>query len=174
VPRPATSPGTMSNEVPASLRAILETATFLRLANAHMDNSTSPELIVQRQLDAFIARDMEAWLDTFALDAGLYVHPGSLLASGRAQMRQRTATRMADPARMRALRYRTAIGSVVIDHEDLTHAFEDGVGRAETISIYVVEDGLIKSASIFYGPAQLLESPAPPSSDRRRQHLAMS
>lgn len=62
-----------------------------------MEASLLPEAVVQRQLDAYNARDLEAWLATYAEDARQYEHPGKLVAQGHAQMRERMAVRFREP-----------------------------------------------------------------------------
>jgi len=49
--------------------------------------SDDPEAVVQRQLDAFNARDLAALLAICADDAALFEHPAKLLASGSLNQR---------------------------------------------------------------------------------------
>ena len=67
----------------------------------------SPEAVVQRQLDAYNARDIDALLATYAPDARQYEHPGTLLATGAAEMRDRMAA--AGLLRTSAARERTLV-----------------------------------------------------------------
>ena len=120
-----------------------------------MPSFTSPEIVVQRQLDAYNAKDIDAWLGAYADDAGQFEHPGKLLALGRAEIRARTEPRFAEPALHAKLVKRSVMGNVVIDHEDVTRNFPEGPGKIELVCIYVVEDGLIKSASFVFGPVVL-------------------
>ena len=53
--------------------------------------ATGPEAVVQAQLEAYNARDLDAFLATYAENAELYEHPSKLLASGMAQLRERYA-----------------------------------------------------------------------------------
>ena len=48
------------------------------------------------------------------------------------------------------------MGNVVIDHEDVTRTFAEGPGNVEIVCIYVVENGLIQTASFVFGPPALL------------------
>lgn len=57
-----------------------------------MTTSITPEQIVQQQLDAYNAHDLDAWLTTYAPDARQFEHPATLLASGHAEIRARGAT----------------------------------------------------------------------------------
>ncbi|MBX3628166.1 MAG: nuclear transport factor 2 family protein [Rhizobacter sp.] len=120
-----------------------------------MPDWSSPEVVVQRQLDAYNARDIEGWLSTYAPDAKQYEHPGKLLTSGHAEIRARTAPRLQEPNIHARLIKRTVMGSIVIDHEDITRTFAEGPGHIEVVCIYIVERGLIQSASFVFGPQVL-------------------
>lgn len=124
-----------------------------------MQAFTSPELVVQRQLDAYNAKDLEAWLSTYAADAQQFEHPGKLLASGHDQIRARTGPRFLEANLHARLLHRSVMGNVVIDHEDVTRTFAEGPGRVELVCIYVVERGLIQTGSFVFGPQVLLSRP---------------
>ena len=51
----------------------------------------APEAVAQRQLDAYNARDLDAWLATYATDAQQFEYPATLLASGHAEIVARAA-----------------------------------------------------------------------------------
>ncbi|MBX3628151.1 MAG: nuclear transport factor 2 family protein [Rhizobacter sp.] len=123
-----------------------------------MPEWSSPEVVVQRQLDAYNAKDIEGWLATYASDAKQYEHPGKLLTSGHAEIRARTEPRFKEPSLHAKLIKRTVMGSVVIDHEDVSRDFTEGPGHIELVCIYVVERGLIQSASFVFGPQVLARS----------------
>ena len=120
-----------------------------------MVNFSSPEVVVQRQLDAYNAKDLSAWLATYAKDAQQFEHPGKLLASGHAQIRARTEPRFAEPNLHAKLIKRVVMANVVIDHEDVTRTFPEGPGKFELVCIYQVINGLIRSAAFVFGPAVL-------------------
>ncbi len=109
---------------------------------------TAPELIVQRQLDAYNARDIAALLATYAPDARQYEHPGKLLASGAAEMRERMALRFEEPNLHARLLQRVVMGNIVIDHEEVSRTFPEGTGRVDMVAIYEVAGGKIQSASV--------------------------
>jgi hypothetical protein len=109
---------------------------------------TAPELVVQRQLDAYNARDIDALLATYAPDARQYEHPGKLLATGAAEMRERMAQRFAEPNLHARLLQRVVMGNIVIDHEEVTRTFPEGAGRVDMVAIYEVAGGQIQSASV--------------------------
>ena len=117
-----------------------------------MPQYTSPEVVIQRQLDAYNAKNLDAWLSTYAPDARQFELGGQLLAQGHAQIRVRTAPRFVEPDLHARLLRREVFGNVVIDHEDVTRTFPEGPGRIELVCVYVVEQGLIQSASFAFGP----------------------
>jgi len=110
--------------------------------------ATDPATIVQRQLDAYNARDLDALLATYAPDARQFAHPATLLAVGAADMRERMAQRFAEPNLHARLLQRVVMGNIVIDHEEVTRTFPEGAGRVDMVAIYEVVDGKIQSASV--------------------------
>lgn len=116
---------------------------------------SSPETVVQQQLDAYNAHDLEAWLATYAADACQYQHPATLLARGHAEIRQRAIARFTEPDLHAQLLHRQVLGQVVIDHEMVRRNFAEGPGYIELLCLYTVEEGKISSASFVAGPVQL-------------------
>ena len=112
---------------------------------------TCPELVVQQQLDAYNAKDLDAWLATYAEDAKQFELGGKLLASGHAEIGARTAPRFSEPNLYAKLLSRTVLGSVVIDHEDVSRTLSDVPAQVELVCIYVVEHGKIQSATFRTG-----------------------
>jgi hypothetical protein len=53
----------------------------------------SPEAVVQRQLEAYNSRNIDALLATYAEDAQMFEHPATLLANGAVSIRERFLTR---------------------------------------------------------------------------------
>jgi hypothetical protein len=120
-----------------------------------MSNHPSPETIVQNQLNAYNAKDLDAWLATYAEDAKQFALGGELLAAGHAAIRARTAPRFSEPNLFAKLLSRTVIGNVVIDHEEVTRTFPEGPGHVELVCIYQVAHGKIQSATFNIGPPVL-------------------
>ncbi len=116
-----------------------------------MNIDLSAELVVQRQLDAYNRHDLEGWLATYAEDAQQFEFPATLLASGHAQMRARSAPRFEEPNLHARLIKRSVMGNIVIDHEDVTRTFPEGPGHIELICFYEVRDGRIQHASFVFG-----------------------
>jgi hypothetical protein len=116
-----------------------------------MTLSTAPESVVQRQLDAYNARDVDALVETYADDAQQFEYPATLLTSGAAQLRERIMARFREPNLHARLIRRTVMGQVVIDHEEVTRTFPEGTGRIELVAIYEVRDGRIAAARFISG-----------------------
>jgi putative hydrolase of HD superfamily len=116
---------------------------------------SSPLAVVQQQLDAYNAKDVDAWLATFAPDAEQFVLHGERLAGGHQQMRARMEPRFAEPGLHAKLLNRTLMGNVVVDLEIVTRNFPEGRGEIETLCIYEIADGLIKRASYAFGQPRL-------------------
>ncbi|GAB3256272.1 nuclear transport factor 2 family protein [Chitinimonas naiadis] len=123
-----------------------------------MIDPRSPAAVVQRQLDAYNARDVEALLATYAFDASQYEHPGKLLATGHPALRERLTARLQEPNLHAHLIQRSVMGHIVIDQEIVTRTFPEGPGTIEMVAIYEVRDGLIQNASVALGQKVLQAS----------------
>ena len=113
-----------------------------------MTEHDQPSAIVQRQLDAYNARELDALLSIYAPDAQQFEHPGKLAASGSAQIRERMAIRFQEPNLHARLVQRVVMGNLVIDHEHVTRTFAEGPGSVDVVAIYEVTQGRILSASV--------------------------
>jgi hypothetical protein len=122
--------------------------------------STDPEAVVQRQLDAYNARDIDALMAAYADDAQQFEHPSKLLASGHAQVRERSVTRFTEPNLHARLINRIVMGNVVVDRETVTRTFPEGPGCIELIAIYEVQNGKIAKAWFIPG-ARTLDADSP-------------
>jgi hypothetical protein len=115
----------------------------------------TPEAIVQRQLDAYNAHDLEALMVTYADDAQQFEHPDKLLASGAAQIRERFAARFKEPNLHAQLLKRIVAGNVIIDQEQVMRTFPEGTGRIELVAIYEVQHSKIVKAWFILGAKTL-------------------
>ena len=116
-----------------------------------MNEPLPPETVVARQLDAYNAKDIDAWLATYANNAVQCELAGKLLATGHAEIRMRTLPRFSEPNLHATLLKRSVMDKVVIDHEVVTRNFSEGIGSVELVCVYVVENGLIQLASFCFG-----------------------
>jgi len=108
-----------------------------------MKSHEDPEAVVQRQLEAYNARDLEALLAVYAEDAQIFEHPAKLVGSGAAALRERFGARFKEPNLHATLRHRMVLGNTVVDHELVTRTFPEGQGTIELVMIYEVQEGRI-------------------------------
>jgi hypothetical protein len=120
-----------------------------------MNTLTTPESLIQQQLDAYNAHDLDALLATYAEDARLFEHPATLLASGTAQIRARFALRFQEPNLHAHLLNRIVMDRFVIDHERVTRTFPESPGTIELIATYEVVQGKITNAWFLSGSKTL-------------------
>jgi hypothetical protein len=118
-------------------------------------SSPAPAALVQRQLDAYNARDVDVLLATYAADARQFEHPDKLLDTGHVEMRPRFLARFEEPNLHARLLHRTVVGSTVIDHELITRTVPEGPGTLELVAIYDIRAGLIAEARFITGTKTL-------------------
>ena len=124
-----------------------------------------PSAVVQAQLDAHHAKDLDRLLATYAADADAdaeqFTLHGELLAKGHDELRARYAARFVEPDLHARLLSRTVVGTVVVDVKGITRNFPAGLGSVEMLCINEVADGLIHKASFVLG-AKTLNWPTSP------------
>ncbi|MEQ9413510.1 MAG: amidohydrolase family protein, partial [Cyclobacteriaceae bacterium] len=98
------------------------------------------EDLVQRQLVAYNAHDLEGFLTVYSKDVKLYNFPNELVLEGIDQMRERYTTRFESPNLYAEIVSRSVMGDHIIDQEKVI-----GIGsvEVEATAIYHVSDGLI-------------------------------
>jgi hypothetical protein len=117
-----------------------------------MTPPTNPiEALIQRQLEAYNANDVEALTDTYAENAQQFEHPNTLIATGRAEICARFAARFAENKPHATLINRIVAGNFVIDHEMIERNFGDGRKSVELVAMYEVVDGRIARAWFRFG-----------------------
>ncbi len=117
-----------------------------------------PEIVAQKQLDAFNARNIEALLLIYASDAELLEHPATLLAKGRHELEIRFRARFSEPNLKAILINRIICGNKVIDQERVIRTFPEGPGELELTMIYEIRgEEIIKAWSII-GPKLLYQN----------------
>ena len=125
-----------------------------------MTPALDPAAVVQRQLEAYNARDTETLVAIYADDAEHFEFPSKRVAHGSAQIRERFQLRFQEPNLHARLNHRTVIGHRVIDHETITRTFPEGPGHLDLLAIYEVVDGRIARAWFLAGPPTLDPAPA--------------
>jgi GNAT superfamily N-acetyltransferase len=110
------------------------------------DGPPDMTLPVQKQLEAYNARDIDAFMRWWAEDCSYYEFPSRLLAQGAAEIRQRHVLRFQEPNLSGRLTNRFSVGNLVIDQEVVTRTFPDGPGEVDVIAIYEVDGDKITRA----------------------------
>lgn len=118
-------------------------------------NYAETGLPIQKQLEAYNARDIDAFMRWWADDCRYYAFPDQLLASGAAAVRERHIARFREPNLHGRLVKRIAVANVVVDQEIVTRTFPDGSGEVDVVAIYEVEGGRIAKAWFRMGPPRL-------------------
>ena len=116
---------------------------------------SSPLEVVQAQLEAYNAKNIEALLATYSPTAEQYATGGELLAQGHEQMRPRFLARFAEPNLHARLLSRQVAGNVVADLELIERTFPEGIGSIEMLCIYEVFEGRIVRATFASGEKKL-------------------
>ena len=124
--------------------------------------SASPEDVVQRQVNAYNARDLDAFLATYHPDVRIYTFPDTLQMEGHAAMREVYGRMFAELPDLHAhIPRRIVTGNHVVDEEIVTGL--RGGARATGTAIYELRDGRISRVWFIDG-----EAPAPRSRPRGR------
>jgi hypothetical protein len=116
---------------------------------------SEPEEVVARQLAAYNARDIEAFMAAWREDAQMFEHPATLLADGAAEIRARHVVRFREPDLFGRLVARMSAGSMVVDREVVTRNFPEGRGEIDVIAIYEVDGDRIAKAWFKMGERRL-------------------
>lgn len=100
----------------------------------------TPVQLVQMQLNAYNAHDLEAFLEPYADEVEIYDFPGKLLSKGKEQMRKDYVFITQTPQLYCRLQNRVVQGNMVIDHEEVWFGQPK---PAYAVAIYVIEKGKI-------------------------------
>ena len=112
--------------------------------------------IVQRQVDAYNAHDLERFVSTYADSVRIFRMPATEPSiSGKAQLTEVYRARLSTPGLHAEILTRIVLGNKVIDHERVR-----GIGAQplEALAIYEVSEGLIENVWFLY-PNQPFPSP---------------
>ena len=105
-------------------------------------STLAPAEIVQGQLDAYNAQDLNAFCGFYAEDAVLGSYGGEVVTVGLAAIRERHAKLFAEfPKNQAELLYRIAVGDHVVDHEQVLRAPEGD--SFQVAAIYTLAGGKI-------------------------------
>ncbi|MEQ1887980.1 MAG: nuclear transport factor 2 family protein [Alphaproteobacteria bacterium] len=112
---------------------------------------TEVEQVIQKQLDAYNAHDIEAFMAMWAGDALYFEHPATLLASGAEAIRARHVARFQEANLFARLNQRMVLGNKVVDQETVTRTFPEGTGTIDVIVTYEVINGKVARAWYIFG-----------------------
>lgn len=113
--------------------------------------NADPADVVQRQLEAYNARDLERFAATYADSIEIFRLPATQPAiSGKEQLREVYRARFGSPGLHAEILARMVLGNKVIDHERVVGIREHPV---EAVAAYEVEAGLIRRVWFLY-PAE--------------------
>lgn len=108
----------------------------------------TPSDVVQRQVNAYNARNMEAFITTYSSDAKLFQCPNQLLASGREEIRKRYERLFSGTRPLHAqILQRISAGRTVIDQERSTGLSD--ARTSEGFAIYEVTDRLVRNVMLI-------------------------
>ncbi|GAB3501931.1 amidohydrolase family protein [Spirosoma knui] len=103
----------------------------------------TPADLAQRQLNAYNARNIDAFLEPYADDVEIYDFPDKLRYKGKETMRKQYSGMFERTKLLHCeLVNRIAVGNTVIDHESVTFAADKEPAKA--VAIYTIENGKIK------------------------------
>ena len=110
--------------------------------------SNDPVAVVQRQLEAYNARDLERFAAQYAEDITLFRMPTSEPTTrGQQQFREVYRQRFAATNLHADVLSRIVMGNKVIDHERIVGIRDVPI---EAVAVYEVTDGLIRTVWFFY------------------------
>ena len=101
---------------------------------------STPVQLVQQQLNAYNAHDLEAFLEPYAEDVELYDFPDKVLAKGKEEMRKLYQFVATNTKLYCNLQNRIIQGNMVVDHEEVWFGKEQ---PAYAIAIYIIDKGKI-------------------------------
>jgi hypothetical protein len=110
------------------------------------ENRVRLSLLIQKQLDAYNAKDLEAFMSIYTEGVKLYNYPNELLSEGKDQMRKDyIAWFQRTPDLKASVKKRIVIGNKVINEEQII-----ANGKIfNTVAIYEVENGRIRKVTFI-------------------------
>ena len=106
----------------------------------------SPETVVQKQLDAYNARDIDRFMKTYAKEIALYNFPETLSTKGWDTMKLSYTQLFEQVVNLKAeIKNRIVIGNKVIDEEQVTY----GERLLHAVAIYEVNHGKITKVTFL-------------------------
>jgi hypothetical protein len=114
------------------------------------------EMPVEKQFEAYNARDIDAFMEWWAADCKYYEFPDRLLANGAAEIRERHVARFREPNLFGQLLNRIVVDNLVVDQETVRRTFAEGPGEVDVLAIYEVSAGKITRAWFKLGSPRMI------------------
>lgn len=109
-------------------------------------SEASPETVVQKQLEAYNAKDIDAFMETFSDDIKLYNFPKELRSEGHTAMYNSYKSFFENTPDLNCkILKRIVIGNKVIDHE----LVKTNGNTFKAVAIYEIENGLITKVTFI-------------------------
>ena len=129
------------------MRVLLSLALCLLPYFALAQTGNEAAMLAQKQLDAYNAKNLEAFLSVYSEDVKVYNHPDQLILQGKAKMRARYKDRFDNSPDLHCtLTNRMVLGNVVIDQEYVIR--DKSQPAIEVIAMYKIADG--KIAEVYF------------------------
>ncbi|WP_430411894.1 nuclear transport factor 2 family protein [Kordia sp.] len=120
---------------------------LLSVSFATAQENNEAAIIVQKQVEAYNARNIQAFSALFSDDVKMYDFPKKLRSSGKAELEKRFGQMFKNtPDLFSYIEDRIASGNTVIDHEKVT--FKKDEPAKEFIVMYIVEND--KITEVYY------------------------
>jgi imidazolonepropionase-like amidohydrolase len=104
----------------------------------------TPEMLVQRQVNAYNARNLEAFLDTYSDDIEIYDFPATLISKGKEAMTKSYGPMFEKVKNLHCqIVNRINSGNTIVDHERVRF----GDQYLEAVAIYDIVDGKISKVT---------------------------
>lgn len=114
--------------------------------NNPVTETSEAEAIVQKQLEAYNNRDIDAFVNTYAVNIKLYTFPNEVTTQGQAALKREYASFFENTPDLKAeIVNRIVLGNKVIDKEKVT--INGNIFYA--VAIYEVENGLISKVTFI-------------------------
>jgi imidazolonepropionase-like amidohydrolase len=102
----------------------------------------TPEMLVQKQVNGYNARNIDAFLEPYSENAELYMFPNQLISKGKEAMRKDYSSMFKDLPELHCeIKNRIVNGNFVIDQESVS-GMRKGQ-KVEATAIYEIKDGKI-------------------------------
>ena len=126
------------------LLLVLSAQAQTQTKNTNIQEEETPVSVVDRQLVAYNARDIDLFVATYTEDIEIYNSKGELTMKGHEQLRERYAALFKNTPNLHCrIVNRILINNKVIDNENVT--MNERI--VEAVAIYEVENGKIKKVT---------------------------